>query len=94
MYLRLARRGPFGRIEDFLACFRVHSTSKTSTMSDVWKKEREQVLSRHGYNRLPGPVRYLLRRWYVLADSLRKRKLKSDFRSGRIQLPTIPVQTD
>ncbi len=89
MYLRLARRGPFGLIEDFLACFRVHPTSKTSTMSDVWRTERDAVLKRHGRDKVPAPARYLMRRWYVLVDSIRKKRLKAGLKSGRIVLPKV-----
>jgi len=87
MYLRLARRGPFGLIEDFLASFRVHSTSKTNTMSDVWRTERDAVLKQHGRNKVPALARYIIRRCYVLADSIRKKRLKSGLKSGRIVLP-------
>jgi glycosyltransferase involved in cell wall biosynthesis len=90
MYLRLASEKPFGCIDDFLACFRNHGESKTSTISDTWAREKDEVLRRHGLYDTPAFIRYMRRRKYVWAESLRKRNVELDRRRGEFQVPMPP----
>ena len=46
-WLRLAREGPLGLIEEELACFRVHARSKTGSTIEPAFREAHRVASRH-----------------------------------------------
>ena len=48
LYLRLAERKPFGHLDEMLACFRVHPSSKTAVLQSVYRAERNMLLQRHG----------------------------------------------
>lgn len=48
LYFRLAQRRPSGRIKEFLACFRIHPTSKTSTLHNVCATENEVLWRKYG----------------------------------------------
>jgi glycosyltransferase involved in cell wall biosynthesis len=48
LYLRLAQRKPFGNINEFLACFRIHEESKTSTLQSVQDRENELLWQKYG----------------------------------------------
>lgn len=48
LYLRLAQRRPSGHIKAFLACFRIHPASKTSTIQSVRDAEREVLCAKCG----------------------------------------------
>jgi glycosyltransferase involved in cell wall biosynthesis len=48
MFLRLAKRKPFGRLKEFLAAFRLHGESKTSTIQHVRNEEDEKIWVRNG----------------------------------------------
>lgn len=89
LFLRLATEKPFGVIMDFLACFRHHGESKTSTLSEVCEKEKTEVRMRHGLNETPAPIRYLRRRKYVWAESYRKRLMELKRRIGKLQVPDV-----
>lgn len=49
LFLRLARRRPICRMPVFLASFREHSASKTSTMDAVRERETREVRRRFGF---------------------------------------------
>ncbi len=55
----VAKLGNFGAkffpIDEYLGAFRIHSSSKTSKILDVWRKEREIVIRR--YRKFPIPQR-------------------------------------
>lgn len=48
LFFRLARRRPSGRIRSFLAAFRYHPASKTSTLESVFREENETLWKRYG----------------------------------------------
>ncbi|RNC70388.1 MAG: glycosyltransferase [Desulfuromonadales bacterium] len=48
LFFRLAKRKPSGRIRSFLAAFRYHPTSKTSTLDSVFHEENETLWRRYG----------------------------------------------
>ena len=89
LFLRLAREKPFGVIPDFLACFRHHGESKTSTLSEVCESEKVEVRGRHGLYDSSAPIRYLQRRKYVWAESYRKRIIELKRRMGKIEIPQV-----
>lgn len=63
LYLKLAQRKSFGHLRSLLACFRVHSSSKTSTLQDVRWRECTELWDRYGRNDYPTAYRALYRRW-------------------------------
>ncbi len=90
MYLRLAMEKPLGCIDEFLACFRNHGESKTSTIPDTSAREKDEVLRRHGLYDTPAFMRYMRRRKYVWTESLRKRIVELDRSRGGLQVPMPP----
>jgi glycosyltransferase involved in cell wall biosynthesis len=48
MYFRLARSKNSGHIKSFLAAFRYHPASKTSTLNDIFHQENEVLWQRYG----------------------------------------------
>lgn len=89
MFLRLAKEKPFGVIPDFLACFRHHGESKTSTLSDVCEREKVEVRRKHGLYSTPPIIRYLTRRRYVWEEGFRKRILEIKRKTGRLGIPAV-----
>jgi len=89
LFLRLAKEKPFGVIPDFLACFRHHGESKTSTLSQVCEREKVEVRRKHGLYDTPLLKRYLRRRKYVWVESYRKRLMELKRRMGKLPIPDI-----
>jgi GT2 family glycosyltransferase len=48
LFVRLAARRPFSKLSTFLACFRMHSKSKTANLLHVARRERRELLGRLG----------------------------------------------
>ncbi len=48
MYFRLAKRKSFGLLNECIACFRIHGTSKTSTLQDIRSLENESLWKIYG----------------------------------------------
>jgi len=65
LFLRLAKVRRSGWIREFLACFRVHPQSKTSTMLEVCHREDRTLLRKYGGS-LRGTKRLELEAWYYL----------------------------
>lgn len=51
--LKLARHGNIRHVRAFCGAFRVHGTSKTTTLDDVCQKETEELRTRYGVPRNP-----------------------------------------
>jgi glycosyltransferase involved in cell wall biosynthesis len=60
LFARLARRRPFARLPELLACFRVHPEAKTARWQHVRREEVALFRRRFGVNRWPAPLRRLL----------------------------------
>jgi hypothetical protein len=50
LFVRLAQRAKFNKLDQFLACLRMHSGTKTATISHIGKMERRILRPRHGWN--------------------------------------------
>ncbi len=61
LYLRLCRGKPFGHISSLLACFRLHTGSKTAQLQEVRRRERELLVTRYGLDSI-GPIHLALGR--------------------------------
>lgn len=66
MYFRLAKKHSSGRIKEFLACFRSHPLSKTSTISDIRDEENRLLWERYGRAKYPRFLWFLMNRYYQL----------------------------
>jgi glycosyltransferase involved in cell wall biosynthesis len=54
LFLRLAERKPFGHLDELLACFRIHSQSKTSRLQAIRQSECTKLAQRYGSERRTG----------------------------------------
>jgi glycosyltransferase involved in cell wall biosynthesis len=80
MYLRLTRRQPAQRINHYLAAFRMHPASKTSTIQDVQYQDDALLKGHYGIERYPVWVRalasvYYRARYRLIAGTLRLKLL-------------------
>lgn len=89
MYLRLARRRPFGRIKAFLACFRVHPESKTSTLEEVRKREHELLACKYGREASLTWNRKMLQWRYCVVEKTRHRWLQLMLTLGIVHPPNF-----
>ncbi|HTX17220.1 MAG TPA: glycosyltransferase family 2 protein, partial [Bacteroidota bacterium] len=53
LFLRLAKRGRPYMVDERLASFRIHATSKTTTQQETCEREVRQLRERFGYSRYP-----------------------------------------
>lgn len=73
MYLRLTQRRPAYLLRRYLAAFRHHPASKTSTMPEVRRCEDEQLYIRYGRCRRPSWHLRLTQRKFRIEDDWRMR---------------------
>lgn len=87
MYFRLAQQGPFGRIKDWLACFRLHSMSKTSNLQDLCAAENEILWRKYGRYEAAPVKRKALAAWYAIEDRFRWAALRLELATGMRRCP-------
>src|SRR3990172_2353225 len=88
MYLRMTKRKPGTRLPRFLAAFRVHLASKSSTLTEIRSKENQILYQRFGKDRIPAWQRAWYRFYYRRIDRMESRRLRRLYRIGALQLPT------
>lgn len=88
LYFRLAQRRPSGRIKDFLACFRIHPTSKTSTISDVCATENEILWRKYGRYQKSKRYQEAAAFWYAQRYLVRSRITQIRLFLGLLRCPT------
>jgi glycosyltransferase involved in cell wall biosynthesis len=87
MLLRFVKRRPFGRIPEFLACFRVHPDAKCSLPnSPAWKADSRLFDSRH-YLSVPRWLRYVMDRAFAAEVRWGRRALKLRLLLGLVRVP-------
>lgn len=91
LFIRLARRAPFGRIDAFLACFRMHEESKTSTLQDVRHEENVLLWERYGRYRGSSLLRRVREQYYYRRYLLEHRYYQMKILAGMVKLPVIPA---
>lgn len=94
MFLRFARRQTLDRISEFLACFRVHEKSKTSTLQSVCEKENRMLWEKHGRPQRSRLYRMMLHAYYDRQDRIYHRLYQGMAALGKVRLPqreTMPV---
>jgi glycosyltransferase involved in cell wall biosynthesis len=87
MYLRLLKRRRACYLDRYLAAFRQHAASKTSTISDVRRQEDRVLHERFG--RAQRPERYVktMQRWFKERDDMRIRWRRA-LKWLKVRLPT------
>lgn len=87
MYLRFARRRAPDRISEFLACFRVHGQSKTSTLQRVCERENRMLWEKHGRARRSRLYQAMLHSYYARRDRIYHRLFQGMIAFGATPLP-------
>lgn len=92
LFLRLAKRKPFGLLKEYLACFRVHPQSKTANLGSIMEAENEILKQRFGFYEHYWIQRYTMNKIFKLF-ALKKRwemRIKHLLKSSHI--PDISFQ--
>lgn len=76
MYFRLAKRKNSGQIRSFLAAFRYHPESKTSTLDDIFHGENEILWRKYGKYKYSGYYRVFFAKKESFLDGWRNRFIK------------------
>lgn len=87
MYLRLTLRKPGARLQKFLAAFRVHAASKSSTLQEIRSRENWILHQRFGKDKIPAWRRVWYRFHYRRIEKMETRRLRLMLRTGLLQLP-------
>jgi len=87
LYIRLARLGSFGRIRDYLACFRLHPASKTSTIPETMTRENRLLWERYGRYKPPRIAQTLLFQWYDKTSRIGCWLFRQRLRLGLVPAP-------
>jgi len=92
LVLKLAEIGQVVKVPHILGAFRIHPTSKTSTMDDVCQKETQEVRTKHAkLNGLPNPSVY--RYFYHKTNVLRRMLLEGCLPSRVLIKSPMPFMT-
>lgn len=87
LYLRLAQRQPSGRINAFLACFRVHPASKTSTIRFIQEAEGEALSTKYGRHQKSKIYQRTAALWHTQRNLFTWRVLQVRLLLGLLRLP-------
>ncbi|MBF8258420.1 MAG: glycosyltransferase, WfgS-like family, partial [Actinobacteria bacterium] len=88
MYLRLTLRKPGACLRKFLAAFRVHPESKSSTLQEIRSRENGVLHRRFGRDKIPAVKRTWYRFHYRRTEKKEIRRLRRMLRLGLLRLPT------
>ncbi len=89
LFIRLARRRPFGHLPEFLSSFRVHSESKSTTSQHVRESEVAMIKARYGLGD-HHPVVQKAAYWrYRIPSLVRKSFLALNLLTGRVNLKAL-----
>lgn len=87
LYFRLAQRRPSGQIKALLACFRIHPTSKSSTILNVCNTENEILLRKYGRYQKSKRYQKAAAFWYAQRNLIRSRIIQIKLLLGLIRVP-------
>jgi glycosyltransferase involved in cell wall biosynthesis len=92
LFLRLSKKKAFGRLKEFVACYRSHPASKTSSLQDVCLREATVLWKKYGryqYSRTYRNIAVL-----ALTFALRSRYLLLNLcvTCGFVRLPSLPTR--
>ena len=88
MYLRMTLRKPGASLPRFLAAFRVHPDSKSSTLQEIRSRENRVLHQRYGMDKMPALKRAWRRFNHRRIEKKETRRLRRMHRLGLLQLPT------
>jgi len=89
LFLRLAKRRPFARLPQMLACFRIHENCKSVCIQHIREEESQAFRQRYGANRYGSLVRNLLFYRYRLPSLVRKVWLGTLLNCRRVKLERV-----
>jgi glycosyltransferase involved in cell wall biosynthesis len=87
LYLRLAQLGPFGHIDDLLACFRLHPESKTINLQPVRQRECADLWKRYDLNSIAPAHPGLYRAYLRMGNLARNLPIRVGAALGLVKLP-------
>ena len=87
MYLRLSMIRPFGRLKEFLAGFRIHPKSKSSTIQNVCSLENEKLRRKYGRYKRSIIYQKVVYFFYDANNRIEQRKLQFKLFLGIIKPP-------
>jgi GT2 family glycosyltransferase len=87
LYLRLAQHHPSGRIKAFLACFRVHPASKTSTIPLIRVTEGEALATKYGRYQKTKIYQRASALWHAQRNLIRWRIIQARLLLGLLRYP-------
>jgi len=88
LYLRMACHKPFGHLNQLLACFRLHSQSKTTLLQSVRQRETAELRNRYGVGN-DTLASTLYRGYLAVANLLHNLPIRIGFAIGLVNLPTV-----
>lgn len=87
MYLLLAQKSPSGNIKSFIACFRVHPDSKSSTIHDICIVENELLWEKYGRLEKPKWCCSFMAQYYTIRRLVRLCVLQARLKVGSLEWP-------
>jgi glycosyltransferase involved in cell wall biosynthesis len=92
LFLRLSRKKAFGRLKEFVACYRSHPASKTNRLEDVCLREATMLWTKYGRQRYSRVYRTVFP--LALTSALRARYLLLNLcvSCGVVRLPPLSSQ--
>lgn len=90
LFLRLAKRQPFARLPQMLACFRIHENCKSICIQHVREEESKAFRQRYGVNCYGSLVSSLLFYRYRLPSLMRKVWLGTLLNCRGVKLERVP----
>lgn len=86
LFLRLAKLKPFDYLNQTLACFRMHNSSKTANLQHIRKRESTQILSILAIHPLVNPVHFIIQQLFTTWSIIRSILLRSAVKLRLINL--------
>lgn len=94
LFMRLAASQRFHVIPQYLACFRLHASSKSTTSQHVRRAEVEMLQRESGVLDVNPLVRRLLFTWYRGVSLIRKAVLQLALLLGYERFPPLPISPE
>ena len=91
LYFRLALRRASGNIKDFLACFRVHPKSKSSTIRNICHAENELLWRKYGRYQKSEWYRKVAAQWHIQCNFIKSRIIQLKLIFGFLKCPSWKV---
>jgi glycosyltransferase involved in cell wall biosynthesis len=93
LYLKLAQLGPFGHIDDLLACFRLHPESKTTRLQSVRERECAALWKRYDRDSIAPAYWHSYRAYLSMANIVRNLPIRVGVATGLVTLSLPGIVT-